>query len=85
MSYYGHDMDHDGEITTKDCGMFHEMMEKDERAYSGQSYFTNREPWSVSYLIAKLLFLVSLGGIIALMGFGILPINGFTLFLFSSA
>ena len=32
MSYYGYDMDHDGEITGKDTAMFHEMLAEDEKS-----------------------------------------------------
>lgn len=78
MSYYGHDMDHDGEITTKDCGMFHEMMEEDEKAFSGQSYYGSSEPWTIYHSFAKGLLLVLFGGYILLLFNGVFPINGFT-------
>ena len=34
MDHYGHDMDHDGKITSKDTALFHEMMEEDEQTYN---------------------------------------------------
>lgn len=78
MSYYGYDMDHDGEITSKDCGMFHEMMEEDEMAYSGQSYYGSSEPWTIYHSITKGLFLLLFGGFPLLLFNGVFPINGFT-------
>ena len=29
MNHFGYDMDHDGKITTKDSGVFHEMMDSE--------------------------------------------------------
>ena len=33
MTHHAPDMDHDGEITGKDAGIFHEMMDEDARRY----------------------------------------------------
>ena len=39
MSHYGHDMDFDGQITSKDSGIFHEMMDSECQSdpYYGKS------------------------------------------------
>ena len=39
MTHLGHDMDHDGKITSKDTGMFHEMMDEDKKNASSHKYF----------------------------------------------
>lgn len=38
MTHFGHDMDHDGKITSKDTGMFHEMMDEDEKSSYSHKY-----------------------------------------------
>ena len=39
MNHNGHDMDHDGKVTTKDTAMFHEMMNEDKRRSSGNAHY----------------------------------------------
>ena len=54
MNCYGHDMDHDGTITTKDSGIFHEMMDSERQSdpYYGKS------TWDICGEGAMLAFLV---------------------------
>ena len=75
---FGHDMDHDGEITIKDHAMFHEMMEEDEQTASAPSYSGSSEPWTIYHSFAKGLFLLLFGGYLLLLFNGVFPINGFT-------
>lgn len=35
MTHHGHDMDHDGKLTSKDSALFHEMVNGDESNSSG--------------------------------------------------
>ena len=44
MSPHGHDMDHDGKITSKDSAMFHEMMVEDEQRYHNATASSPRKP-----------------------------------------
>lgn len=78
MSNYGYDMDHDGKVTSKDLGMFHEMMDEDEKIGSSQSYTGSSEPWTVYHSFAKWLLLILFGGYPVLLFKGVFPMNGFT-------
>ena len=80
MSYYAPDMDHDGNITSKDAGIFHEMMDEDgkgscshrylcENGYSRKQFWTRAAIAFVCTMISDLVF------------GGPLPINLFTIVL----
>ena len=70
MSHYGYDMDHDGKITSKDHGMFHEMMDEDELGSSTNAPTFNNYPWGryewkeffINWLI-MMLFLAPIGAL----------------------
>lgn len=84
MSHYGYDMDHDGKITRKDHAMFHEMMDEDQRQYSGHTpSYTNhswtREEWKV-FLVRWLIMMLFFAPVGALLK-GSIPSNFFTVLL----
>lgn len=62
MSHYGHDMDHDGKITSKDDAMFHEMV-------NGSDYRRNDVHKSTRDIIGEcmlLMFLVAVTPLVLL-------------------
>ena len=54
MNHYGYDMDFDNEITSKDSGIFHEMM--DSEAQSDSNY--GKSAWDIFGECIMLAFLV---------------------------
>ena len=81
MSYYGHDMDHDGEITTKDCGMFHEMMDEDEKSSNSDFPFLCTNAYSRKQFWTRLAIAFACGGFASRVLDGTIPINFFTVIL----
>lgn len=71
MSHYGHDMDHDGKVTSKDIAMFHEM--NDGKSNSGNNVHYHYQPswWEAAIMIACVSYV---GAVLK----GTIPLNGFT-------
>lgn len=81
MSHYVSDMDHDGEITSKDAGVFREMMDEDTKRYG-----SNRNPYkgsrySLKEFCIRAVIAVICGGFTGKVIDGTLLINFFTLVL----
>lgn len=62
MNHYGHDMDFDEQITSKDSGIFHEMMDSEKQSdpYYGKS------AWDICGECGLLALLVLVGPLVAL-------------------
>ena len=78
MSHYGHDMDHDGRITSKDIGMFHEMMDEDERTSESDFPFLCENAYSRKEFWIRVAIAFACGGFSGGVMDGTIPINFFT-------
>ena len=78
MTHFGHDMDHDGEITTKDCAMFHEMMEEDEKHSKSDFPFLCTNAYSRKQFWTRAAIALACGGFASRVLDGTIPINFFT-------
>lgn len=81
MSHYVPDMDHDGKITSKDAGIFHEMMDEDAKRYSSNWHSCKGSRYSFKEFCIRAVIAVICGGFAGKVMDGTLPINFFTIVL----
>ena len=62
MNHYGHDMDFDGQITSKDSGIFHEMMDSEKQS----DLYYGKSAWDICGECVMLAFLTLAVPIVAL-------------------
>ncbi len=74
------DLNHDGVINHHDTALFHNVVDKEQRAGERRPEAPDHggEPWTVYHSFAKGLLLTLFGGFLALLISGVLPNNGFT-------
>ena len=78
MTHFGYDMDHDGEITSKDTGIFHEMMDEDERTSESNFPILCTNGYSREEFWIRLAIIYACGGFAGMVLNGTIPINFFT-------
>ena len=81
MSYHVPDMDHDGKITSKDAGIFHEMMDEDAKHHSSNWHSSKGSRYSFKESCIRFLIALVFGGFSSRVIDGTLPINTFTMIL----
>ena len=78
MTHFGYDMDHDGDITSKDAGMFHEMMDEGERSSTSDFPFLCENGYSRTEFWIRVAITCVCGGFASKVLDGTIPINFFT-------
>ena len=81
MSYHVPDMDHDGKITSKDAGIFHEMMDEDAKHGSSNWHSSKGSRYSFKEFCIRVAIAAICGGFTSKVMDGTLPINFFTIVL----